>query len=122
MKEFQFAATRLALVRDGMNRGLDEYDADRARSATEERDLLQVLSTTRAVFVGRDPQVPPSFFDGTAYRMAFPDGVTRTVPMPAEPVVPVPVLLPPPAPAYPAYPAQPGYPYPPQPYYPPQAS
>ncbi|MFC7242822.1 PrsW family intramembrane metalloprotease [Catellatospora aurea] len=114
MKEFQFAATRLALVRDGMNRGLDEYDADRARSATEERDLLQVLSTTRAVFVGRDPQVPPSFFDGTAYRMAFPDGVTRTVPMPAEPVVPVPVLLPPPAPAYPAYPAQPGYPYPPQ--------
>ncbi|WP_230690369.1 PrsW family intramembrane metalloprotease [Catellatospora paridis] len=122
MKEFQFAATRLALVRDGMNRGLDENPADRDRSIAEERDLLQVLNATRAVFVGRDPQVPPAFFDGAAYRMTFPDGVTRTVPMPAEPVVPVPVLLPPPAPAYPAaYPPMPGYPYPPQPYYPPQA-
>ncbi|MEV0460686.1 PrsW family intramembrane metalloprotease [Catellatospora methionotrophica] len=122
MKQFQFAATRLALVRDGMNRGLDVSAADRDRSATEERDLLQVLSTTRAAFVGRDPQVPPAFFDGTAYRMTFPDGVARTVPMPAEPVVPVPVLLPLPAPAYPVYPTYPGYPYPPQPHYPPQAA
>ncbi|BCJ71396.1 hypothetical protein CS0771_09400 [Catellatospora sp. IY07-71] len=104
MRDFQYAATRLALVRDGMNRGLDEFPEQHARSAGEERALLGAITAARAVFVGRDPQTPRAFFDGASYRMAFPDGVTRSVPAPAEPVVPVPIVLPA-APAYPAYPA-----------------
>lgn len=114
MRDFQFAATRLALVRDGMNRGLDADAEQQARSVADEQELLQAIGVARAAFTGRDPQTPPAFFDGATYRLAFPDGVTRTVPAPAEPVVPMPVLLPPPAPAFAGHPA-PGYPYPPAP-------
>jgi hypothetical protein len=73
------------------------------------------------MFVGRDPQMPQAFWDGTSYHIAFPDGVTRNVAAPEEPVVPVPVRLPPPPPPVPwgGYPGQgvvPGYGPPQRPY------
>ncbi|MBV1855400.1 PrsW family intramembrane metalloprotease [Catellatospora tritici] len=107
MRDFQFAATRLALVRDGMNRGLDTTLAQRDRSAAEESQQLSRLFAARQVYTGRDPQMPPAYWDGTAYQVVFPDGVARPVPAPPEPVVPLPMLLPPPPPVYPHYPPQP---------------
>ncbi|MDI1465799.1 PrsW family intramembrane metalloprotease [Catellatospora sp. KI3] len=112
MRDFQFAATRLALVRDGMNRGLDTTEAQRAESAAEEAQLLSRLAAARQVYAGRDPQMPPAHWDGSSYQVVFPDGVARPVPAPAEPVVPLPMLLPPPPPPPPGYPH-----YPPQPYF-----
>lgn len=97
MRGFQYAATQLALLRDGIQRGLNKTDSDRDRAAAEEQRLLTALGDYRAVFAGRDPQTPPAFWDGTSYQITFPDGQTRTVPAPSEPVVPVPVRLPPPA-------------------------
>ncbi|GHJ46340.1 protease PrsW [Catellatospora sp. TT07R-123] len=120
MRDFQFAATRLALVRDGMIRGLDRTDAQRAASAEEESQLLAQLFAARQVYAGRDPQMPPAHWDGSSYQVVFPDGVARPVPAPPEPVVPLPLLPPPPVPVYQAYPAFPGYPppgQPPQPYF-----
>ncbi|HEU4347492.1 MAG TPA: PrsW family glutamic-type intramembrane protease [Actinoplanes sp.] len=93
MRSFQSAATRLAVLRDGMQRGLDRNAEDRRRSAEEEYRLLNSIARYRSVFAGRDPQMPPAFWDGSNYRIAFPDGVTRTVPAPAEPVVPLPVRM-----------------------------
>ena len=93
MRSFQFAATQLAILRDGMQRGLDRKPAEVERTAAEERRLLDAIAGHRAVFTGRDPQMPRAFWDGTSYRIAFPDGVTRTVDAPEEPVVPVPVRL-----------------------------
>ena len=92
MRGFQFAATRLALLRDGMRRGLHAA-GEAADTAAEERALLAELAEHRTVFVGRDPQVPPARWDGHRYEITFPDGVRREVPAPAEPVVPVPVVL-----------------------------
>jgi len=108
MRSFQFAATRLALLRDGLQRGLDSRPADRARAERDELRLLAEISTLRQAFVGRDPQVPPAVWDGTAYRVLFPDGVQRSLRAPDDPVVPIPVVLapPPPVPYYgppPAY-------------------
>ena len=60
MREFQFAATRLALLRDGLARGLDSRPAERARAAEDEQRLLVEIPALRQVFVGRDPQVPPA--------------------------------------------------------------
>jgi RsiW-degrading membrane proteinase PrsW (M82 family) len=97
MRGFQYAATQLALLRDGIERGLNRTDRDREHAATEEQRLLTALGDYRAGFAGRDPQTPPAFWDGSNYRITFPDGETRLVPAPAEPVVPVPVRLPPPA-------------------------
>jgi len=93
MRTFQFAATRLALLRDGLERGLDSRPADRARAERDERRLLAELMTARQVFVGRDPQAPPAVWDGANYRVLFPDGVQRTLGAPDEPVVPIPVVL-----------------------------
>jgi protease PrsW len=110
MRAFQFAATRLALVRDGMNRGLNTTPAQLDRALSEERALLHEISVAREVFVGRDPQTPPARWTGSAYELVFPDGVARTVPPPPEPVVPIPVQLPPPPPAWgfrPAWPTPP---------------
>jgi RsiW-degrading membrane proteinase PrsW (M82 family) len=118
MRGYQLAATRLALLRDGVRRGLDTKPADVARIAQEERRLLEAISAFRQVFVGRDPQAPIGVWDGGRYHLTFPDGVRRTVAAPDEPVVPIPVVLaPPPVPAYPAGygplpPGAPG-PYPP---------
>ncbi|MFI5932577.1 PrsW family glutamic-type intramembrane protease [Actinoplanes sp. NPDC051494] len=125
MRGFQLASTQLALLRDGMQRGLRSDPQDLLRAQEEERKLLADISGFRAIFVGRDPQAPRAFWDGNAYQIAFPDGVTRTVGAPLEPVVPLPVRLPPQIPVYagygptyaqqPAYAAhgqQPGYPTP----------
>jgi RsiW-degrading membrane proteinase PrsW (M82 family) len=109
MREYQYAATRLALLRDRMDRGLDRTDGERAASAREEHLLLDLIASARQAFTGRDPATPPATWDGTRYHVTFPDGVRREVAAPAEPVVPVPVVLGPPRP--PGYPS-PGYPSP----------
>jgi protease PrsW len=113
MRSFQFASTRLALIRDGMQRGLDRKPQDMVRTVEEEHQLLSAIVGYRAIFQGRDPQAPQAFWDGESYQIAFPDGVTRTVAAPDEPVVPVPVRLPPPpvavVPGWPPNYAQPGY-------------
>jgi RsiW-degrading membrane proteinase PrsW (M82 family) len=96
MRSFQSAATRLALLRDGMQRGLDRKPEDMRHAADEEGRLLAAITGYRSIFVGRDPQMPQAFWNGTNYQIAFPDGVTRTVTAPEEPVVPVPIRLPPP--------------------------
>jgi protease PrsW len=115
MRSFQAAATRLAVLRDGMDRGVYRKPEDQQRSAEEEYRLLTAIGGYRAAFTGRDPQMPQAYWDGTNYRIAFPDGVTRIVPPPPEPVVPLPVRIPPPPPAMVGY-GYPGYP-PPPPYY-----
>ena len=102
MRGYQFSATRLALLRDGVRRGLETKPADLARVASEERRLLDEISVFRRVFVGRDPQAPVGVWDGARYHLAFPDGVSRPVESSDEPVVPIPVVLvPPPVPAHP---------------------
>jgi RsiW-degrading membrane proteinase PrsW (M82 family) len=96
MRGFQATSTKLAVLRDGMQRGLHSGSpADQQRASDEEQRLLTALSGFRSVFVGRDPQMPPAFWNGSSYQIAFPDGVTRSVNAPDEPVVPVPVRLPP---------------------------
>ncbi|MER7439405.1 PrsW family intramembrane metalloprotease [Micromonospora avicenniae] len=113
MRGYQFAATRLALLRDGSLRGLDRKAADRERTAREERELLEAITAYRSFFVGRDPQAPAGVWDGDRYHLRFPDGSQRTVNAPDEPVVPIPVVLggPPPAPAPPGWHAPPGPPW-----------
>ncbi|MEU4618555.1 PrsW family intramembrane metalloprotease [Actinoplanes sp. NPDC023801] len=103
MREFQFAATRLALLRDGLERGLPKTPGEQDRTLREERELLVAITNYRSAFAGRDPQTPPSWWDGRNYRITFPDGEVRTVAPPPEPVMPVPVVLPslpPPPPSY----------------------
>ncbi|MFD1371357.1 PrsW family intramembrane metalloprotease [Actinoplanes sichuanensis] len=101
MRAFQFAATRLALIRDGLDRGLPRTPIDLQRAVDEERELLGAITNYRSAFAGRDPQTPPAWWDGRNYRITFPDGVVRTVAAPPEPVMPVPIVLPPPpAPVY----------------------
>ncbi|GAB2595292.1 hypothetical protein Aab01nite_26160 [Paractinoplanes abujensis] len=107
MRSFQFASTQLALLRDGMNRGLDRKPADINRAAAEEHRLLTEIGEYRAVFAAKDPQAPQAFWDGQNYQIAFPDGITRTVPPPTEPVVPLPITMP-----QLAYAAGPGWPQP----------
>ncbi|MGW3899220.1 PrsW family intramembrane metalloprotease [Micromonospora profundi] len=112
MRGYQFAATRLALLRDGTLRGLDRKPADQERTAAEERQLLEQITAYRSFFVGRDPQAPVGVWDGSRYHLRFPDGTQRPVEAPDEPVVPIPVVLapPPPPPGYgpPGY-GPPGY-------------
>ncbi|MPZ28214.1 MAG: PrsW family intramembrane metalloprotease [Micromonosporaceae bacterium] len=99
MRGFQFTATRLALLRDGVQRGLDSRPAELARVAAEEQELLRQISAHRQVYVGRDPAVPSARWDGLRYEIRFPDGSARLVAPPAEPVLPLPVPLPAPSPA-----------------------
>ncbi|WP_327039862.1 PrsW family intramembrane metalloprotease [Micromonospora maris] len=111
MRGYQFAATRLALLRDGSLRGLDRRPVDRERTAREERELLDSISVYRSFFVGRDPQTPVGVWDGHRYHLRFPDGSKRAVDAPEDPVVPIPVVLaapPPPAP-YPGHHPPPGW-------------
>ncbi len=120
MRGYQFAATRLALLRDGTLRGLDRRPVDRERTAREERELLDSISVYRSFFVGRDPQTPVGVWDGHRYHLRFPDGSQRAVDAPEDPVVPIPVVLaapPPPAP-YPGHHPPPGW-YGPRPVPPP---
>ncbi|PZG05285.1 PrsW family intramembrane metalloprotease, partial [Micromonospora craterilacus] len=93
MRGYQFAATRLALLRDGALRGLDRRPVDRERTAREEQELLAAISAYRSFFVGRDPQSPVGVWDGHRYHLRFPDGSQRSVDAPEEPVVPIPVVL-----------------------------
>ncbi|MGQ5259386.1 PrsW family intramembrane metalloprotease [Micromonospora sp. ZYX-F-536] len=93
MRGYQFAATRLALLRDGTLRGLDRKPADLERTAREERELLEAITSYRSFFVGRDPQAPVGVWDGSRYHLRFPDGSQRPVAAPDEPVVPIPVVL-----------------------------
>jgi RsiW-degrading membrane proteinase PrsW (M82 family) len=108
MRGYQFAATQLALLRDGLHRGLAMHPQELTTMLTEERRLLESIAWYRGVF-SQDPQAPPVAWDGTRYHVTFPDGSLRTVDPPELPVVPVPVVLPRhPAPGYPP----PGYPGP----------
>jgi len=96
MRGFQLAATRLAVLRDHVRRTPDMTPAEARRAEAEQAALLQEISRHRAVYVGRDPQVPVARWDGQGYLVVFPDGQWRPVPPPAEPAVPVPVVLQPP--------------------------
>jgi protease PrsW len=111
MKGFQFAATQLALLRDGMQRGLNRTDVAMTRATIQEQRLLSAIVEYRSAFTGRDPQTPRAYWNGASYQITFPDGVTRLVPPPEEPVVPVPIRFAPQA--YPVYSpppyGQPGY-------------
>ncbi|MFG1950512.1 PrsW family intramembrane metalloprotease [Micromonospora sp. NPDC048830] len=110
MRGYQFSATRLALLRDGMRRGLDRSPVDRERTAREERELLDAITAYRSFFVGRDPQAPVGRWDGQRYHLRFPDGSERPVDAPDDPVVPIPVVLAPPPPsAHPAGYGPPGW-------------
>ncbi|MCU7727192.1 PrsW family intramembrane metalloprotease [Actinoplanes sp. KI2] len=141
MRDFQFAATQLALLRDGMQRGLHTTPKDQLKTSADEQRLLWDVHAYRQLFTAKDPTTPQAFWDGLNYHVIFPDGVPRTIAPPEDPVVPVPIRLPayagyapagygPPqygAPGYPQYggyaqPPQQGYPQPgyPQPGYPQQ--
>jgi RsiW-degrading membrane proteinase PrsW (M82 family) len=108
MRGFQTASTQLALLRDGMQRGLTQRPQDLTRAQLDEQRLLSEITGYRTLFNGRDPQAPQAFWNGEDYQIAFPDGVTRTVAAPDEPVVPVPVNFAP----QPFYGGYPGYPAP----------
>jgi RsiW-degrading membrane proteinase PrsW (M82 family) len=110
MRAFQFEATKLALLRDGMRRGLGMRPPELQHTLDEERRLLDALAAYRRVFIGRDPQAPRAMWDGQRYHVAFPDGMTRVFAAPEQPVVPVPVPLRPPPPSIPVSPPFP-YPY-----------
>jgi hypothetical protein len=119
MRAFQYDATRLALVRDGLNRGLNSTPGQIAHAQAEEQMLLRQITAARDVYVGRDPQTPWARWTGSAYELVFPDGVTRTVAAPPEAVVPIPVPLPPPPPPPPVWGYRPAWPTPPSPLPPP---
>jgi hypothetical protein len=93
MRAYQFDATRLALLRDGMHRGLGIADGELPGTLAEERRLLDAIAAYRRVFAGRDPQAPRAFWDGRRYQIMFPDGAVRALDPPEQPVVPVPVVL-----------------------------
>jgi RsiW-degrading membrane proteinase PrsW (M82 family) len=114
MRAYQFDATRLALLRDGMHRGVGLDPDEAAETLAEERRLLSAIAAYRNVFTGRDPYAPRALWDGGRYHVTFPDGVVRTLEPAEQPVVPVPVTLAPagrPGPGYPA-PGHPGQGYP----------
>lgn len=91
MRGYQFAATRLALLRDGMERGVR---ADNLPAAVaEEQRLLTAIDGYRRVFTGRDPLTPRAWWSNGGYQIQFPDGAVRPVAAPPLPVVPVPFVL-----------------------------
>jgi len=93
MRGYQVAATRLALPRDGLDRGLYRSPADLAAAVAEERRLLDEIDAYRRVFTGRDPYTPRACWSAGSYQIQFPDGQVRPVPAPTTPVVPVPIPL-----------------------------
>jgi protease PrsW len=110
MGAYQFDLTRLALLRDGMRRGLGTAPNKIATTVAEERRLLEAIVAYRRVFAGRDPNTPQAVWDGQHYHLAFPDGTVRAFPAPEQPVVPVPVRLAPVGAGPPGYPGVPGHP------------
>jgi len=93
MRGYQVAATRLALLRDGLNRGLYAKPHDLAGALDEERRLLETIDAYRRVFAGRDPFARLAWWNADGYQIQFPDHVVRRVAAPPLPVVPVPVPL-----------------------------
>lgn len=91
MREYQHLATRLALLRDGLNRG----SIVNSGSSQNEHDLLAAINTSRQVFTGHDTSMPRSVWDGRYYQVQFPDGSVRQVNPPAHPVMPIPIAIPP---------------------------
>jgi len=104
MRAYQFDATRLALLRDGMRRGIGLAPAEIKETLDEERRLLDAITAYRNVFAGRDPDTPDARWDGGRYHVTLPDGTVRTLDPPEQPVVPVPVVLVPAAPPPQPYP------------------
>jgi protease PrsW len=90
MRGYQYAATGLALLRDGIDRGLYRPGSALAGAMEEERRLLAAIDAYRRAFTGRDPLTPPAWWSSGGYRIRFPDGVIRPVAAPELPVVPVP--------------------------------
>jgi RsiW-degrading membrane proteinase PrsW (M82 family) len=131
MRGFQLSATQLALLRDRVDRQSAAGLPITPDQSAEEVRLLQLMTAYRSGYVGRDPQAPQAFWNGSGYRLRFPDGSVRDVAATSEPVVPIPVVRAPypypglPAPGYPppGYPpaGHPGFPPPgyPQPGFPP---
>ncbi|MBT8225801.1 MAG: PrsW family intramembrane metalloprotease [Dactylosporangium sp.] len=102
MRAYQFEATRLALLRDGVRRGVGMAPHEVQGTLGEERRLLTALAAYRQVFTGRDPHLPRAWWDGAHYHIAFPDGAVRALRASAHPVVPVPVtFVPRPVPGFP---------------------
>jgi hypothetical protein len=93
MRAYQFDATRLALLRDAMRRGIGLAPAEVGETLAEERRLLGAIDAYRKVFAGRDPYAPRATWDGGRYHVQLPDGHVQTVEAPAQPTVPVPVVL-----------------------------
>jgi len=93
MRAYQFAATQLALLRDGLRRGLAMKPEELNSALADERRLLESIAAYRSMFA-RDPTAPPVSWDGTRYQVAFPDGSVRAIDPPEQPVVPLPVVLP----------------------------
>jgi hypothetical protein len=93
MRAYQFAATQLALLRDGLRRGLAMRPEELDGALADERRLLESIAAHRSVFA-RDPLAPPVTWDGRRYQVAFPDGSVRPVDPPEQPVAPLPVILP----------------------------
>jgi RsiW-degrading membrane proteinase PrsW (M82 family) len=93
MRAYQFAATQLALLRDGLRRGLAMKPEELDSALADERRLLESIAAYRSMFA-RDPMAPPVTWDGTRYQVAFPDGSVRTIDPPEQPVVPLPIVLP----------------------------
>jgi len=91
MRSYQYAATRLALLRDGIDRGL--YRRDLGKAVAEERALLEGIDAARRAFTGLDPMTPRARWTGAGYELEFPDGVVRPIGAPPLPVVPVPFPL-----------------------------
>jgi RsiW-degrading membrane proteinase PrsW (M82 family) len=90
MKSYQYAATRLALLRDGLDRGLYPGPREMETAVAEEGRLLGEIDQYRKVFTGRDPLTPWAWWSAGSYQIRFPDGVIRPVAEPPTPVVPVP--------------------------------
>jgi RsiW-degrading membrane proteinase PrsW (M82 family) len=97
MRGYQYAATSLALLRDGIDRGLYRPGQALDGALDEERRLLTAIDGYRRTFTGRDPHTPPAWWSAGHYQIRFPDGVVRAVGPPELPVVPVPFAAPPPA-------------------------
>ncbi len=93
MRGYQFAANQLALLRDGIDRGLYAKPTEMAGALEEEHRLLTAIDGYRRAFAGRDPLTPRAWWSNGGYQIQFPDGVVRAVGAPALPVVPVPVPL-----------------------------
>lgn len=93
MRGYQVAATRLALLRDGLDRGMYRTPADLVAAVAEERRLLDEIDAYRRVFTGRDPYTPRAWWSAGSYQIQFPDGQVRPVLAPTTPVVPVPIPL-----------------------------